>query len=128
MNPPNTESLLRVWDESHNSHPINRALNLLDAAAPGIGRRAWFEAPVGRRDECLLELYEMLFGRQLQTVSRCPRCDETLESSFTTRDIGAHAVVPLGKAMQKLRTHGCCIEYRLPNSDDLLQVSFFIRY
>jgi hypothetical protein len=123
MNQPNAESLLRVWDESHCAHPIMRALNLLDAASPDIGREAWAAAPVGRRDGRLLELYETLFGQQLQTVTRCPRCDQNLESSFATRDIRVQPVTLPAKETLKLRAHGCTIEYRLPNSEDLLQVS-----
>ncbi len=35
----------------------------------------------------LLELYEILFGQQLETVTHCPRCDESLEVSLATHDI-----------------------------------------
>lgn len=121
MNLPTTECLLRVWDESRGMHPIRRALHLLDATAPEVGRQAWLDAPVGRRDECLLDLHDMLFGEALDTVTRCPQCAEMLESSFRTPDIRSRAT-PASRPMLQFEAHDCCIGYRLPSSADLLAI------
>jgi len=122
MNAPNAESLLRVWDECHSAHPIRRALALLDVAAPEAGVEAWGAAPIGQRDGRLVELYETLFGPQLQAVAHCPRCDEILETAFATGDIRVQPAVPSSSTL-KFRKQGCSIEYRLPNSEDLLHVT-----
>jgi hypothetical protein len=123
MNAPNAENLLRVWEACHNAHPIRRALALLDAAGTDARIDLWGAAPIGERDGKLLELYETLFGPQLHTVTKCPHCDETLETHFATCDISVQPVVPPLPSTFKLRKQGCSIEYRLPNSEDLLHVA-----
>lgn len=123
MNVPSAESLLRVWEDSSNAHAIVRALNLLAAASPDIGREVWAVAPIGERDGCLLELYEALFGQRLHTVTHCPRCDLSLESSFATREIRGEPATWPPRGMLMLRAGDYSVEYRLPNSDDLLRVS-----
>ncbi len=85
---PSSEQLLRIWEESAGSHPIRRALALLDAVWPETDVGRWARAPIGTRDGWLLTLHESLFGPQLETVTACPQCGESLESSFTTRDVG----------------------------------------
>ncbi len=122
MNAPNAENLLQVWEARHNAHPIRRALALLEVAAPDVGIEAWSAMPIGQRDARLLDLYETLFGSRLESVTHCPRCAETLETSFATGDIR----LPLDETKLsktfKFRKQGCSIEYRLPSSEDLLQV------
>lgn len=111
-----------MWEQRRASHPLRRALALLDACWPA--KSAWSAAPIGQRDSRLLDLRETLFGPQLQTVTRCPNCTAQLEANFMVADIRE----PLGTTpseMFKLRTGGYVVEYRLPNSEDLLAVSSF---
>jgi hypothetical protein len=121
MSALNPETLLRVWEQCHGSHPIRRALALLEAAGPAPGDGAWASVPIGRRDIRLLDFHDSLFGLPLQTVARCPHCEGELEADFTASDIRAEAItVPLDGLT--LRARGFIIQYRLPNSDDLLAV------
>jgi hypothetical protein len=124
---PNDDVLLRVWEQNHGAHPIRRALALLNAAWPEVGMQAWAQASIGERDGCLLSLYETLFGAQLQTIAHCPRCGERLETSFTSRDIRVHPPalpVPRSESPQlHWREQGYELAYRLPNSEDLLQIT-----
>ena len=89
-----------------------------------VGVRSWASAPIGQRDGCLLDLHEKLFGPELATTTRCPRCDERLESTFSTGDlrVRAPAAPSAAPAPFHLREQGYDVEYRLPNSDDLLAV------
>jgi hypothetical protein len=123
MMPPTAESLLRLWEENHGTHPIRRALTLLEAAVPDASMGDWATAPIGRRDERLLELYELLFGPMLHSVTHCPRCNEVLETSFATRDLPLSAVLPPAPGALEFRDGDTSIQYRLPNSEDLLQVT-----
>lgn len=119
----NATALLRVWEESSGAHMVRRALALLDAAWPDVGLQAWARAPIGERDGCLLQLRESLFGRQLQTVSSCPRCGERIESAFTTQDIQAQPpALPAPQPSLHLQQQDYDVCYRLPNSEDLLLV------
>src|SRR5512141_2233847 len=122
MNVPSAESLLQIWERNADAHPLRRALAVLDAAAPGIDEASWSRATIGARDVALLDLHERLFGRLLETTTHCPRCTERLESTFATADFGA-APIEGGSDLLNLSVDGWRIDFRLPNSDDLIQVS-----
>ena len=118
---PDAISLLRVWEESRGAHLVRRALALLEAASSDSAD-VWSAASIGQRDARLLDVYETLFGSRLQTVTRCPSCREALETDFVTSDIRVPPPAP------QPSTHEFCaqqyrIQYRLPNSDDLLHVA-----
>jgi hypothetical protein len=128
MTAPSSEALLAVWERSHGAHPIARALALLDAAWPEVGADNWARAPIGQRDGCLLGLHESLFGAELSTTTRCPRCAERLESTFMTDDVRVRApaapIAPAATAApRRLREQGYDVDYRLPTSEDLLAVA-----
>lgn len=123
MKAPSSQALLRIWEEDAGAHPIRRALALLDSASPEFEGVRWAEAPIGAREHGLLGLYEELFGPELDTVTDCPHCGETLESSFATREVGSESVtVPSNREPMRLRLQGFDIEYRLPTSQDLLGI------
>lgn len=118
-----TASLLRVWEEQQRAHPVRRALQLLTATTPPGDAPAWQLATIGVRDTALLKLHEALFGGALHTTTRCPQCGERLESEFAVADLCPAADSAPGAA-SGLRLHyfDYEIDYRLPTSDDLLQV------
>jgi hypothetical protein len=121
MKSPDAQALLQAWEVSQGAHMIRRGLMLLAAAWPERDVQAWARLTIGERDARLLNLRELLFGRDLQTTTSCPACGERLESSFTTDDIR----VPIADSSASLirwREEGCEIEYRLPTSEDLLAV------
>ena len=123
MNIPSAQVLLRSWEEGAGSHSIRRALALLDAASPEPGTGDWATVPVGARDAGLLALYEALFGGDLNTVTDCPRCGQTLESTFLAPDVGAAAAsAPMVRAPLHFRLRPFALEYRLPTSQDLLAI------
>ena len=122
----NAEDLLRVWEDNQRAHPVRRALQALAAASPETDRDAWAHAPIGVRDRALLRLQEELFGSELHTTTHCPSCGERIESEFSVRDIGGHAdqqAMPAAAAPSRVQAHGFEIEYRLPTSEDLLQIA-----
>ena len=118
------EALLAVWETSYHRHPIVRALAVLDAAWPNIAAGDWARAPIGQRDCGLLGLQESLFGTELSTTTPCPRCAERLETTFRTTDVRVRAPsAPAAPSLQHLRAEGYEIEYRLPTSEDLLEIA-----
>jgi predicted RNA-binding Zn-ribbon protein involved in translation (DUF1610 family) len=125
MMAPSAEELLRVWEESRRAHPVRGALLALAAASPGPGWDGWARAPIGERDGALLRLHEQLFGGELHTTATCPSCGERLESEFSAQDIRRREPAPpgAGGAALSLKGEGFDIEYRLPTSEDLLQIA-----
>ena len=121
---PSADSLLRVWEDHQRAHPVQQALAALSAASPELERGAWAAASIGERDGGLLVLHESLFGSELCTTAACPQCGERLESDFSARDIRSHAdALPGPQRSLRVQQAGYDIEYRLPTSDDLLQLA-----
>ena len=118
-----TQSLLRVWEAQRGAHPVQRALHLLADAWPEPGWQGWLHAPIGVRDGALMNLCESLFGSALRTTTACPHCGERLESEFKVRDLQSAPLASADRAEAlSLNAHGWAVAYRLPTSDDLLQV------
>lgn len=124
MNTLTAESVLQTWEHAQGEHPVRRSLALLHAAWPDVEPRQWGAMPIGARDAWLLTLHESLFGPELDTLVGCPACSERLQSSFSTADMrpppaneDAVAAIP-----SVLRCDSYELDYRLPNSDDLLEV------
>lgn len=116
--------LLRVWEAQQRAHPVVQALHLLAEAWPERGWNAWLHASVGERDAALLSLHESLFGDELHTSTACPHCGERLESSFSVADIRSGTPTqPRSPPTLCLQKQGYAINYRLPTSDDLLQIT-----
>lgn len=117
----NTDDLLRLWEDNQRAHPVHRALQALALAAPVAAGQSWAQAPIGARDRALLRLHEEMFGGELHTTAHCPGCGERLESDFSVGDIVAG---PTGSppAALRLQDQDFDVEYRLPTSEDLLQV------
>ncbi len=116
--------LLAVWERSHHRHPIERALAVLDAAWPDVEAGDWARASIGQRDCGLLGVRESVFGTELVTTTPCPRCAERLESTFRTSDIRVRApAAPVARPPRQLHVQDYVIEYRLPTSEDLLEIA-----
>jgi hypothetical protein len=118
------QAVLQTWEQAQGEHPVRCSLALLHAAWPDVEARQWGALPIGARDACLLTLYESLFGPELDTLVGCPACSEPLQVSFSTADLRRTAADEDGLAAPPsvLRCGGYELGYRLPNSDDLLEV------
>jgi len=117
-----TEDLLSGWERGRaEPFSVGRALSLLGAAHPDVPPAALAELCVGERDALLLRLREELFGRQITGLAQCGGCGERLEVSFDTSDLhapeGSNADPSLTVSSQ-----GYTVEFRLPNSGDLLML------
>ena len=124
MNTLTAQAVLQTWEHVQGEHPVRRSLAVLHAAWPDVEPREWGAMPIGARDAWLLTLHESLFGSELDTLVGCPACREPLELSFSTTDLrptpaDEDAVAAMPSA---LRCDGYELGYRLPNSDDLLEI------
>lgn len=111
-------SLLTVWETGQSLTPIRRYLLLLSAAWPEQSMEEWAQAPLGQRDNALLALREVLFGRHVEAIAPCPACNETLELTVDTDQIRGS-----GGSLDEegdVDTDGYHVRYRLPTSADLI--------
>jgi len=120
MHTPTPAQLLQVWERGGDPSAAARGLLLLgcscDDEAPVDALAAM---PLGRRDARLLELRERLFGSAVDAVATCPQCAATVEATFRCDDL---LLPDPGVAAPTLEhaAHGMRVQFRLPDSRDLL--------
>lgn len=114
--------LLVAWERGLKQRPVERALTLLAATDSENPRDALAKLCIGRRDDRLLSLREQMFGSELNSLADCPGCGERLELTFTAADLRASSSVPTPEELS-LKVGDWQVEFRLPNSDDLLQIA-----
>jgi hypothetical protein len=121
MQASSVERLLQVWEDAQGAHPIELALGLLEVAWPRHEPASWARLPIGARDARLLELHEAWFDAGFQATADCEACGTRLESDFPASAI---RVEPPAQAPLHTLSHGAdTIGFRLPNSEDILEVA-----
>lgn len=113
MPAPTAAELLGAWERSATLGPVERDDALLRLVEPGLEPA---ELPVGERDARLLELRELLFGRELDGVADCPRCGAPVEYSLET---GALLAGRPEESTVELVVGGRSVRARLPTGGDL---------
>lgn len=111
--------------------PTRRALALLSVALPNTEPADLAALPIGVRDHFLMRFRQALFGDAVQGTAQCPQCGEHLDLSFRLQDIGLNedddVPDPIANTTATKVLEWCdaeyAIEYRLPNSKDLLSIS-----
>ena len=114
--------LLDVWEWGFCQTPIERGLALLAAANPDIPAESFAQFAIGRRDGELLSLREQIFGSDVLALTNCPKCNELLETNLRISEIriSPNPDLPEGLSLQSRDYH---IDFRLPNSQDLIALS-----
>lgn len=114
-------TLLSLWESGAGDLLLRRTLALLPAAYPERSAAEWARVAIGERDARLLDLKEALFGPKLEMLAPCPKCGDMLELSFQTGDVRAqHGTSELVGHLQR---DGYEVEYRTPNSEDVLNAT-----
>lgn len=111
--------LLDLWEAGLAKSPAEWALLLLARAYPDMGVESLAGLCIGRRDALLISLREQLFGCKLACVASCKGCGQELELDLHSRDIMVQNDTDLSGPFS-LSSDGFEIEFRLPNSFDLL--------
>lgn len=124
MNTLTAQGVLQTWEHTQREHPLARSLALLRTAWPEVDASEWGAMPIGTRDAWLFRLQEALFGPALDTLVACPSCKEPLQTRFSTTDLQTPvADTGTGHAIASLCCEGYEVDYRLPCSDDLLDIA-----
>ena len=127
MNALSPAELLNVWERGQGRSLPEQALLLLAAACPGQTADRLGELSLGQRDARLLALRESTFGSQLVSLTTCPECREKLELTLAIADIHSPALEPAAEGEDieplSLTVDGYEVQFRLPNSQDLVAVA-----
>jgi hypothetical protein len=117
--------LLRVWERGLSQPSVERALALLSATNPEASTEALAQLSIGARDAQLLRLRERIFGSQLTSLAVCPQCEERVELDFTVEEIAVGAKSSSEQTRFELSVGTYEVQFRLPNSLDLLAIETF---
>ena len=118
-----TSDLLDVWERGLSDQPVQRALDLLAIAYPESSLEQLQELPIGQRDARLLAIREALFGPRLTCLATCPRCNERLEIAFDITQLRSSPSDSTATEKRSITAGGCEVQFRLPNSSDMLLIS-----
>lgn len=117
-----TSKLLGAWEQGLGQPPAERALTLLAATDAESMRSSLAKLCIGRRDERLLSLRERLFGPELNCLVDCPNCNERLEFTLLASELRQSGSDAPPESLS-LTVDNWQIEFRLPNSEDLLEIA-----
>ncbi len=115
--------LLQVWEWGQGQAPVWRALGLLSKACPESSLPELARLSIGQRDALLLDLRRQTFGNQLTVTAGCPKCEEILELDLPVDRLQATGQTPDQQGKLIATAAGWRVAFRLPNSQDLLDVT-----
>ena len=119
MQTPTPAQLLQVWERAGAS-AASCGLWLLGISCEARSAEALAALPLGQRDALLLQLRERLFGAQVSGVANCPQCATTVEATFRCDDLLLPPTTAAATLQYASPTHGIHVQFRLPDSNDLL--------
>lgn len=114
--------LLDIWERGKGRPPFYRGIAMLAALYPDASMEQLAMLTIGERDSRLLRLREVTFGTQMTALATCSACGDTMELEFSSRDIMPAQEVER-KENETFSFHGYDLQFRLPNSFDLLSIS-----
>ncbi|MDX2215561.1 MAG: hypothetical protein SFY66_20015 [Oculatellaceae cyanobacterium bins.114] len=121
MQAPSTADLLTYWERGLSESLVHRAVNLLVLACPEMTIEQAVGLSIGQRDQLLLILRERLFGSEMVSLTTCPVCGDCLELKFHISDVCSVTDI---KIPPPLSMDGYDVQYRLPTSQDLLEITY----
>lgn len=118
MKSPAAVLWLDAWERGMSVLPVWRPVVLLDTlhgASSGSG--GW---SLGRREAALLELRQVLFGDEMESLAACPECGELLEFTLQVGELLAAAPAnDETSAVLSVVASGISGAFRLPTTEDL---------
>ncbi len=124
MNHITDQELLNVWEFGLSHSVLETSLVLLTYIFPenDISKVASFS--IGERDARLLYVRELLFGSVLRNTSDCTSCGQKMEWETTTEELKLQSFQENTEPEKiELEYDNQKIQFRLPNSQDMLSVS-----
>ena len=119
MRAPLATELLDLCDAGETATPMERAVLLLQAATDGTA--AVEQWTVGQVNIGLLQLRQLLFGRELECLCDCPRCEAIAATRIDIREMLSPAVLPPDHSeLTGLGVGDTPVGVRLPTAADLL--------
>jgi ssDNA-binding Zn-finger/Zn-ribbon topoisomerase 1 len=100
---------------------IERSLLLVSLSHPAYDFSQIAVMPIGERDAHLFAIREKWFGTIFINTANCPKCKQKMEWEMTVDDVKV-LPNPANQMDNSLEYDGNLIKFRLPNSNDIMEV------
>ena len=121
MRTPTPAQLLQVWERGSGPSTAACGLLLLGCSCDEYPAEALATLSLGQRDALLLQLRARLFGSEICAVANCPQCAAPVEAMFRCDDLLLTSPGSEAATLEHVsHTHGVHVQFRLPDSNDLL--------
>ena len=121
MRMTSADQLVRAWEAGIPLSPPARAIELLAALQPDTSKSVVASLSIGERDRRLLQLRRALFGPVLDATVACPHCEQRVELAVDVESLLLQKSDAPARSM--LDAEGLTVEFRLPTSNDLLELA-----
>lgn len=114
-------NILQIWNQGLTAHPVDRALIILSTAL----KISHIEAAVftlGQRNTQLIKIRELTFGNIMECFTCCQQCNERLQFKLDTVLLSQLGAIVEENADRQLQLNEFNFTYRLPNSNDLIEI------
>ena len=118
MYPVTTIDLVSSWESCLGLPMHECAVMLLQTAFPSTSPESLAVQPIGMRDSLLMDFRKWIFGEEIEIVTQCPDCQESLEIAFPISTIHLPEAQPPLEPLS-VQHDDIQVLYRLPNSFDL---------
>ena len=115
------DQLVRAWEAGTALSQPARAIELLTALQPETSKSVVASLSLGERDGRLLRLRRALFGPVLDATVACPHCEQRVELAVDVESLLLQKIDAPARSM--LDAEGLTVEFRLPTSNDLLELA-----
>ena len=115
--------LLSAWESGRGLGRLEQPVAALCAWMPERSPDEVARLPIGDREALLLQLHAATFGPYLQGIAHCPACGQAVEFTLAVDVLPAVPDHDSSPAMRRLEKDGYVLEYRPPDTGDLVAVS-----
>ncbi|MEZ5082213.1 MAG: hypothetical protein R2750_01980 [Bacteroidales bacterium] len=123
MRPLTSSELLTEWEQGLNQPLLHKTFALLQTASPELNTADIAKLSIGNRDARLFKLREWMFGSRFRNMAECPECSERVEWETRMTELNLLLKENSKTANEfNLEKDGYNIQFRLPNSDDIISV------
>ena len=116
------KEILQIWEQGERKTSLDNSLELLRISSFATTKDDPATLSIGERDIRLLRLRTQMFGSHFTNVAHCPACKEQVEWTTSVADlIASHKAQKTELIDAYIQSYH--IQFRLPNSSDLLDIA-----
>jgi len=115
--------VLSAWESGRGLGRLEQPVAALCAWMPERSPHEVARLPIGDREALLLQLHAATFGPSLQGTAQCPACGEAVEFTLAVDLLPSVPEHDSSPGMRRLEKDGYVLEYRPPDTADLVAVS-----